>query len=120
MDEFYNAIRKDISMVKGDTLSFNFQLQGLESETPTSLYFTCRDKPESENYYFQRALNNGINLISYDNAMDIETYSVRVLPSQTENLSVGRYYYDLQLTVNDDVITLMKGRINLDWDVTRG
>ena len=120
MDEFYNAIRKEISMIKGDTLAFNFQLQGLGGETPTSLYFTCREKPESQNYYFQRALNSGINLISYDNTKDIATYSIRVLPSQTESLSVGRYYYDLQLTVNEDVITLMKGRINLDWDVTRG
>ena len=30
----------------------------------------------------------------------------------------ARYYYDLELQVGDDVLTLMKGRLTLDYDVT--
>ena len=120
MDNFYNAIRKEITMVKGDTLAFNFQVQGLDGATPASIYFTCREKPESENYYFQRSLSNGITLIDRDAESDTNTYSVRVRPEETEELSAGRYFYDLQMTVENDVLTLMKGRINIEWDVTRG
>ena len=119
MDDFYNAIRQEINMIKGDSMAFNFQVQGLSGATPASIYFTCREKPESESYYFLRSLGNGINLISYDTETDTNTYSVRVRPDETEELSAGRYYYDLQLNVNNDILTLMKGRLNIDWDVTR-
>lgn len=120
MDDFYNAIRKEITMIKGDTLAFNFQVQGLGGSEPTGIYFTCREKPESEAYYFQRSLAEGITLETYEAETDTATYSVRVRPEQTENLVAGRYYYDLELAVDDDVFTLMKGRFNVDWDVTRG
>lgn len=118
MDDFYNAVKKELTMVKGDSMSFNFQLMGLNGATPTSLYFTCREKPDSENYYFQRSLGNGVNQVSYDSSTDTATYSVRVLPSETDDLTVGRYYYDLQLGVDGDILTLMKGRLNIDWEVT--
>lgn len=120
MDDFYNAIRKEITMIKGDTLAFDFQVQGLGGATPTSIAFTCRENPESEAYYFQSALDNGITLDNYDTETDTATYSVRVRPDKTEELSAGRYYYDLQMKVNGDTLTLMKGRLNIDWDVTRG
>ena len=120
MDAFYNAIRKELTMIKGDTLAFNFQLQGLSGVDPASVYFTCREKPESASYYFQRSLGNGVNRIEYDSEKDILTYSVRVRPEDTANITAGRYYYDLQITVDGDILTLMKGRINIEWEVTRG
>lgn len=120
MDAFYNAIRKEINMVKGDTLAFNFQLQGLGGAEPTNITFTCREKPESESFYFQRTLASGITQIDYDQESDTATYCVRVRPDETAELTAGRYYYDLELNVNGDVLTLMKGRLTLDWDVSRG
>lgn len=120
MDAFYNAIRKELTMIKGDTLAFNFQLQGLGGVDPATIYMTCREKPESESYYFQRALSNGVNRIDYDSETDTLTYSVRVRPEDTAELTAGRYYYDLQITVNNDILTLMKGRLNIEWEVTRG
>jgi hypothetical protein len=120
MDKWNNAVRQEITMTKGDTLAFNFQVQGLGGVTPTGIYFTCREKPESETFYFQRLLGNGVTLLSYDAETDTNTYGVRVRPDQTENLSAGRYFYDLQMRVDDDVLTLMKGHINIEWDVTRG
>lgn len=119
MDTFYNAVRKDITMIKGDTLAFNFQLQGLAGAELVSATMTCREKPESADYYFKRELNNGITLINFDSTTDTATYSVRVRPDQTRDLFVGRYYYDLEIQVDNDVLTLMKGRLTLDYDVTR-
>lgn len=120
MDAFYNAIRKEITMIKGDTLAFNFQVQGLDGAEPVNIFFTCREKPESENFYFQRSLVHGITRIDYDAETDTATYSVRVRPDETASLTAGRYYYDLQMNVDDDILTLMKGRLNIDWEVTRG
>ena len=120
MDNFYNAIRKELTMIKGDTLAFNFQVQGLDGATPTGIYFTCREKPESETFYFQRSLAEGITRVAYDAETDTATYSVRVRPDNTADLTAGRYYYDLQMTVNEDILTFMKGRINIEWQVTRG
>lgn len=120
MDAFYNAIRQEVEVVKGDSLAFNFQLTGLNGSEPSNFYFTCREKPESTDYYFQRTLGDGITKLAYDANTDTVTYGVRVRPDQTDALTAGRYYYDLQLDINDDVITLMKGRFIVDWDVTRG
>ena len=120
MEDFYNAFRKELAMIKGDTMAFNFQLQGLSGSTPSQITFTCREKPESASYYFQRTLLNGIEQQDYDAETDTYTYSVRVRPEDTENLKAGWYYYDLQLDVNGDVLTLLKGRLIIDWDVTRG
>lgn len=120
MDAFYNAIRKEITMVKGDTLAFNFQIQGLDGAEPANIFFTCREKPESESFYFQRSLTEGISVIDYDSNTDTTTYSIRVRPDETADLTAGRYYYDLQITVDDDTLTLMKGRLNIEWEVTRG
>ena len=119
MQDFYNATRKEITMVRGDTLSFLFQVQGLDGTEPTGIFFTCREKPANEDFYFQRTLGEGITQVGYDEETDTVTYCVRVRPDQTENLVAGRYYYDLELDANDDVLTLMKGRLNIEWDVTR-
>ena len=119
MDDFFNAIRKEISIVKGDTLAFNFQLQGLNGVDPDEIALTCRDKPEDNDYNFKVYKGHGITRTSYNAEDDTLTYSVRVPPAST-NIVAGRYYYDLEINVNGEVITLMRGRLNVEWDVTRG
>jgi len=116
-DSFNNSILMDLSMVKGDTLSFGFQLQGLGGTRPDSIYFACKDQLESEDYIFNKILNDGVSLKDYDETTDILTYIVRVAPSDTENIDCGRYFYDLSVNVNNDVLTLMKGRLLIDWEV---
>ena len=117
--DFINAINQNIDMVKGDTLAFNFELQGLEGETPDAITFSC-----SEHYddvpLFTADLSDGITLEEYNEVKDIALYSVRIAPNKTASLDLNRYYYDLQLSYNDDVITLMRGRLMLLYEVTRG
>ena len=69
-------------MVKGDTMSFGFQLQGLDGSTPTSIKFTCKDNPESDEVIFVSSLteedgSDGIWLDSEDTENDVLTYGVR-------------------------------------------
>ena len=48
---------------------------------------------------------------------DTLTYGVRVAPELTEGVEYGKYFYDLQLEINDDVLTLMKGKLSIEWEV---
>ena len=118
-DFFFNAVRRDISMVKGDTLAFGFQIQGLGDQEPSSIIFTCKNTPEDSDPLFTVSLDDNITLRDYNSEEDIFTYSVRIPPSLTEDLDVGRYFYDLQLTANDDILTLMIGRLTLEQEITK-
>lgn len=116
-DTFNNAIKRDISMVRGDTLSFGFQVTGLEGQRPDAIYFSCKEKLEDTTYIFSVSLGDGITERSYDSQTDTLTYGVRVAPELTEDVEFGKYFYDLQLDINDDVLTLMKGKLSIEWEV---
>ncbi len=117
--DFINAFYQDIDIVKGDTLAFNFQLQGLEGETPDAITFSCAEHYD-DTAIFTADLSDGIALVDYDDAKDLATYSVRIAPAKTKSLDLNRYYYDLELNVSGDVITLMRGRLTLVYEVTKG
>lgn len=117
-DTFNNSIKRDISMVRGDTLSFGFQVTGLEGQRPDAIYFSCKENLETDTYIFNVTLEDGIELRSYDAESDTLTYGVRVAPELTEDVDFGRYFYDLQIDVNSDVLTLMRGRLSIEWEVT--
>ena len=119
MDDFYNAQRKDITMVKGDSMAFNFQIVGLAGLAVNDITFTVKDKPSDETPYFTQSLTGGgITLINFDADTDTYTFCCRVRPDQTSDLFPARYYYDLELKAGNDVYTLLKGRLTLDYDVT--
>lgn len=41
------------------------------------------------------------------------------ITSTESNIALGDYYYDIQYTdVNNDIYTLVKGMLNIDWQVT--
>lgn len=116
-DTFNNSIKRDISMVRGDTLSFGFQVTGLGGAEPDSIYFSCKEHLEDETYVFSVYLENGIEKRSYDAETDTLTYGVRVAPALTEDVDFGKYFYDLQIGINGDILTLMKGRLSIEWEV---
>lgn len=120
LDYFYNAIKVDITMVKGDTMTFGFQMQGLDGSAPSSIVFSCKEDPEDDDAIFHSSLaDGGVWLDSEDPETDLKEYGVRISPDKTENLNTGRYFYDLEVGVNGDVYTLMKGRLLIEYDVTR-
>ena len=64
------------------------------------------------------AFNFDITLEEYDAEKDVAIYSVVVEPAKTKTMDLARYYYDLELSTDDDVITLMRGRLTLVYGVT--
>lgn len=115
-----NYYKNDIRHNRGDTYSSGLVIEEL-GQIPDSIYFTCRDNlNDTSEILFECSLNDGISQVSYDSEQDIREYAIRLDPSKTVNLQSGTYYYDLQVGVNNDVFTIMKGRFIIEQDCTRG
>lgn len=114
-----NYYKNDIRHCKGDTYSSAIVIEGL-GQTVDSIYFTCRENlNDNAEILFQSGINDGISMIEYDEEKDIRKYAIRIAPSKTKDLQSGTYYYDLEVSVNSDVFTVMKGKFILEQDSTR-
>ncbi len=114
-----NYYKNDIRNVKGDTFSCAFTIENL-GQTIDTAKFTCRDSlNDISNILFQKTLGSGISLVETDNENDIKKYAVRIAPADTKDLQSGTYYYDLEIGVNSDIFTLMKGRFIIEQDSSR-
>lgn len=113
---FCNAEDATITMVKGDTMSFNFSIKGL-GKVAENIYFTCKENLNDIVPLIGKYFNNGISIISYDETTDEAIYCVRLNGNDTRQLTPALYYYDLTLVENYDQITLLRGRLNLIYSV---
>lgn len=105
-----NYVMFNIKMVKGDTESFGFEIEGVENLD--SAYFSCKRNSQDENYLFQKSLNSGIT-------QRVENqYVVRIDPDDTALLDPGQYWYDLEISKNDDVFTIFRGVLELLPEIT--
>jgi hypothetical protein len=43
---------------------------------------------------------------------------VRVAPEDTAGIESGKYFYDLEIGLNSDAFTLLKGVLEIERDVT--
>ena len=106
-----------ITMDRGNTLSFGMELYDEDGNAfDTDLdyaYFTCKKNYTDNENVFQKSLDDGITKI------DDGKYTVRVAPNDTKNVELGKYFYDLKIGVNSDVFTVMKGVLEIDFDVTK-
>ena len=115
-----NYYKNDIRHVKGDTYSSAMVIENLGQALDTA-YFTCRENLNDDSEkLFVKSLNNGITQVEYDDENDIRKYAVRIAPSDTKNLQSGAYYYDLEIGVNGDIFTIMKGKFIIEQDSSRG
>ena len=105
-----NYTTYNIKMVKGDTESFGFELEGVENLD--AAYFSCKRNSQDENYLFQKSLNSGITKESGNQ------YVVRIAPSDTALLEPGQYWYDLEISKNGDIFTIFRGVLDLLPEIT--
>ena len=106
-----NLVLRVIKMTKGDTLAFGLEIEGLDQDLETA-YFSCKTELDDQNYVFQKSLGNGISKV------ETGKYRIRVAPEDTAYVPTGRYYYDLQIGVNSDIFTIMKGFLDITFEVT--
>ncbi len=104
---------KNIVMTRGDTLSFGVEVTDIDGNPMTfdSAYFTCKKSNTDVIPLFQKSLGNGVSKVDDD-------YVVRVAPEDTQYVEAGRYFYDFQVGVDQDIFTILKGVIEIEQDVT--
>ena len=102
----------NLAMMRGDTFAFGVEIEDLDQDLD-SAYFSCKTSARSAGYIFQKTLGNGISKISTGK------YRVRVAPEDTANCDAGSYRYDLQIGVNGDIYTVLKGELTISEDITR-
>lgn len=102
----------DLEMTRGDTKAFAVEIVGLEDDIDTA-FLSCKVNQNDDAYVFQKSLGEGIAKI------ETGKYSVRIAPEDTEALELGTYYYDLEIGLNGDIFTIVKGKLQLTYDVTR-
>lgn len=100
-----------LAMVKGDTKSFLVEIEGLEQDLDTA-FFSVKKNPNDEEYILQKTLSDGITKV------ETGKYRVRVAPQDTRNVETGTYHYDLQIGIGDDIYTIMRGKLDIVYEIT--
>lgn len=105
-----NYSNKNLKMVVGDTESFGFEITGVSGID--AAFFSCKRESQDTSYLFQKSLGDGIG------QQENNRFVVRIAPEDTQNLSPGQYYYDLEVGANGDVFTILRGILTLVPEIT--
>lgn len=105
---------KDIIITRGDSKGFNFRVRDRQGVATTldAAHFSVKENLDDNFYVLQKTLDAGIT------QLESGDYYVKIEPTDTEGLEPRKYYYDLQITIGDDIYTPLKGRFDVRWDVT--
>ena len=103
----------NLSMTRGDTLAFGLRLKGL-GHPADQVRFSC-SKSYNGDYIFSKDFTN--SLLESDD--ENPTYSIRISPDDTYNVEPGDYLYDFEVQANNDVLTILKGTLTIEPDVSR-
>ena len=103
------TIIENFIMVKGDTFTFDISIPDLKNtETISNIQFSVKEKKQDQNYIFQKTFLNGI--FPVDNLK----YRIKIIPQDTYNLTQGQYYYNLKVILDNDIYTVLVGKITIE------
>lgn len=100
-----------IDMVRGDSLSFGLEFEGL-GQNLDSADFTVKKDDSDATVLIHKDLTDGIS------KTEDYKYIVRLAPEDTADLDAGFYHFDMQVGVNTDIFTIMLGILVLEQGVT--
>lgn len=102
---------ENITMVSGDTLSFNVIVKDQNGDPVTvdNATFSAKNNLALAANSIYKYLGNGIT--QSDGVL-----TVRLDPNDTANLQ-GFFLYDMDITVNSDRFTLLRGTLQIEVDV---
>lgn len=105
----------NLTMVRGDGKTIGISVSGLET-APDAIAFSVKRAYSSDDFTFQKTLDDGIELTSSENTTYV--YSVAIDPEDTQDLAYGHYVYDVEFTFDADRKTLLIGEFIISPDVT--
>ena len=102
---------ENITMVSGDTMSYNVIIrdQNGDAVLVDGATFRAKRNLEDANPDISLSLGNGIT-------QSDEVLTVRLAPADTASL-VGFFYYDMNITIDSDVFTLQRGMLQIEANV---
>lgn len=107
---------KNFTMTRGDDYIFAVRFNGFNADrTVESMFFTCSSNLLSDSLEFWQSLGDGITPSDDPNE---HVYFVKIDHEDTKAMLPGVYYYDLQVTIDGEVYTVLAGDLILKADVT--
>ena len=103
---------QNLSMIRGDTFSFDLKLSEVDESSIRSIFFTVKRKATDTDAVLQKSLEDGVSLL------EGTIYRIRVAPEDTQGVASGKYVYDLQIGVENDIYTILMGTLQITQDVT--
>lgn len=105
----------ELSQTRGDTVGYTFQRLSSTGQviktTPQSLFFTVKHQFTDKEFVIQKKMNE----MTLDND---GTWHFVLQSEDTESLDYGAYVFDIQVTDDDAVTTIAKGRFRLTEEAT--
>ena len=114
-------------LVRGDTYHFKTQRMAKTTdehgdikfepivEKPKKAIFTLKKHYDDKDALFEKSFDN--EKMTYDEETNYLKFTIE--SADTKDLEVGKYYCDLEITTNeDDVHTIVREVVEIDWDVT--
>ena len=104
---------QNITMTKGDTVSFNVEVKDDYGDVVLvdTADLTCKKRVDGEEVMFHKYLNSGITQTD-------GLILVRIAPEDTADLDAGLYFYDMQIGMGADRYTILKGVLTIEQNVT--
>lgn len=108
----------NLFMVRGDSFGFDLEIVGVNTDLDEA-FFSCREDVETDEveYIFQKSIGDGITKVRATE--DSIIYHIELAPEDTDEVDIGNYYYDVQISKDGNVFTPLIGRLNISYDVTR-
>lgn len=104
------------NLIRGDSLIIDFPITDEQGKTISieeleTLFLTARQRPnKSYPVLFEKKKED----FTYENEM----YSIEILPTDTEQLDLKVFYYDIEATLTDGTRQTIIGGIDLEHDYT--
>lgn len=96
-----------LSVIRGDTARWKFQRRDMNGDViltqADELYFTVKKNYNTSDYILQKTISDFI----FDND---GTYHLILAAEDTELLKYGDYVFDIEVTTNEYVQTIAKGK----------
>lgn len=105
-----------ISITRGDTQILKFQRRnkdGIITTKANEMYFTIKENTNQKKYLLQKKLDDGISFNNED-----YYYRITINSTDTDDLSYGKYKYDIEVKDTNYVKTISIGDFIITEEVT--
>ena len=104
-------INQNFTVVRGDSLQFRLNFIDTETE-PDDLFFTVKDKSSDTTAVLQKRLDDGIEKVE-----DEISYDFYLEHTDTEDLKLNNYIYQILALYGSDYETLVEGKLIITPEV---